>query len=240
MGCAMTRTLTKAIFLAFPVVLFSIIPQVWAIQASVIVSEDSYVSSDQPNTNKGDYSHLFVYNETDELNTTRAYNAWLKFNLSDIPSNATINSAVLRVHTGLSGTGLVGVGVFLCNDTSWDEYTITWNTTPPLFSSEPIATLNVSTSNTDYDFNVTDAVEGETMTCLVLKLILKAKYDGGQADFYSRESDYAPKLIVDYVLEPPAFDWGLAAALATFVIVVPAAVGVYLYRKVKKTPKTSI
>jgi len=235
----MTRKLTRAIFLAFSVVLFLIIPQVWGLQAPVIVSEDSYVSSSQPNANKGSNNHLLVYNETNELNITMAYNAWLKFNLSDIPSNATINSAVLRMHTGNSSTGLVRVGVFLCNDTSWNEYTITWNSTPPLSSSEPIATLNVSTSNTDYDFNVTDAVKGETMTCLVLKLILKAKYDAGQADFYSRESDHAPRLIVDYVLEPPPFDWGLAAVLAAFVIVVPAAVGVYLYLKVKKTPKTS-
>jgi hypothetical protein len=236
----MNRRLVTAAVLAFSVVFLSIFPQAWAIQVTITVSEDTYVSSSQPAVNQGTRTNLLVYNETNELNITHAYDGWLKFNLSDIPSNATISSAVLRMHTGNSSTGLVRVGVFLCNDTSWNEYTITWNTTPLLSSSEPLVTINVSASNMDYDFNITSAVKGETMMCLVLKVILKAQYDAGQTDFYSRESNYAPKLIIDYALEPPTFDWSLAAAIAAFVIIVPTAVGVYLYRKVKRTPKTSI
>ncbi len=233
----MNRKILNVAVLTLSIVLLSSLPRAGAVKVSIIVSEDAYVISDQADENRGNTLHLFVKNET-ELFGTRAFDAWLKFNLSAVPANVTINSAVLRMRTGLSGTGRVRVGVFTSNDTSWSEHTITWNTTPPLSSADPITILNVSTSNADYDFSVESTIKGGEIVCFVLKILLETATGGGQADFFSKESDSPPQLVVDYAPENAFSDWNLLIVAAASLIVIPIALGACLYRRVQRTPKT--
>lgn len=98
---------------------------------------DSYLESSSPNSNYGgkdvlrvsDVRHFLTMNNL----TIESYHAktlsFLLFDLSDIPKNATIDSATLQVYCYYV-TETHKIGVNYCSDNSWKEYGITWNNMP--------------------------------------------------------------------------------------------------------------
>ena len=84
----------------------------------VNVSADSWVESNNANTNYGSDTVLYVKNTSDP----NKKQTFLRFDLSGIPP-AQITSATLNLYsTSSSSTFLVYLSVYSVADDSWDEY----------------------------------------------------------------------------------------------------------------------
>jgi hypothetical protein len=86
--------------------------------------EDAYVSDDNADKSYGDLEYLYIGRFGNFWE-----NAFLKFDLSAIPNDATIQEA--RIYLWCYATyASVYVQAHPVVDDSWDEFTITWNTAP--------------------------------------------------------------------------------------------------------------
>jgi hypothetical protein len=199
-------------------------------QISIIAFADSYVDSSYPDANYGNSIFLYTHNwnHTEDAIGPIAY-AWLKFDLSEIPSQATINSIILRMHTAMWGTRSINpVGVFVCDDNSWTESGITWNNAPSLSSTTSLHTVNVGDPDINYDFNLTYPLKGKLVLSLVLQTIEPAKQP---AVFNSKDLSNGPTLLVEYSIP---VDTSLIAIVGIGLIVIVTVLGVFIFRLRKK------
>lgn len=90
---------------------------------TLYATEDAYTSSGSPSVAYGSYGTLEV-----SKTASSTFRSFLKFDLSSIPANAVITSAVLRLipsgTEGLSATDTTGLYLDVCN-TAWTEAGIT-------------------------------------------------------------------------------------------------------------------
>lgn len=96
-------------------------------QASVIIEEvaDATLKSWQPDVNFGGDQDLEISYTADG----RAASL-IKFDLSSLPSEAIVESAVLRLYlVGATGITSLNIGAYFVTS-PWDESTVTWNTNP--------------------------------------------------------------------------------------------------------------
>ncbi|MBN2456609.1 MAG: DNRLRE domain-containing protein [Sedimentisphaerales bacterium] len=98
--------------------------------------EDSFVEDIYPNSNYGGWNLVYIGDENTDHSTFRICRAYLKFDLSCIPSGSTITSAKLHMGTYMSGGSdpPIDVEAHYLSDDSWTEYGITWNNAPTTFS----------------------------------------------------------------------------------------------------------
>jgi len=238
-------------------ILPTVTPNVLGKELSAVTTADSYTKSDDPDVNHGGVSILYSYNYELELFnqiTTYEYHIWLKFDLSEIPSEATMNSIILRMHTSIIGTLATNkVGVFLCSNSTWQEMTVTWNNCPET-TGQPIDTVYVGTDDEDYDFDVTSAVKGKNVVTLVLKTLEPTELIGWAA-FDSRETyddKDRPRLIVEYTTpsqpqdtDPPQpvntvpFYWFLVVSVVVIAIVVIVSLIIAAYALTRKKKQVS-
>jgi chitodextrinase len=85
---------------------------------------DAYVNSASPTTNYGSSTSLYV--DADGVRKT-----YLKFDLTRL--SGTVSSVTLKLYAGSSQS--IGYQVDSTADTSWSESAITWNTKPPMAST---------------------------------------------------------------------------------------------------------
>lgn len=195
--------------------LLAVVPIVSGGELSIVATADSYTESDYPDVNHGGVSTLYSYNcEYELLGYIISYerHIWLKFDLSEIPSDAKVKSAILRMHTSIIGvTSTNKVGVFLCSHSDWQELEITWNNSPQV-TEQSIDIVYVASPDTYYDFDVTSAVKGRSVITLVLKTLEPTDLFGWAA-FDSRETggtifgEYRPRLTVEYTIPPLTVDF---------------------------------
>jgi len=183
--------------------LSSIPPNVLGTEISIVATADSYTSSINPNDNYGGSEYLFCYYYTEDMYGTlysQEDHTWLKFDLSEIPTEATVNSIILRMHTWTISPGATNkVGVFLGSSSNWQELTIKWSNCPVAIG-QPIDTAYITTHDRDYDFDVTTAVKRKSVVTLVLKTLEPTGLSKFAA-FNSREisdANHRPKLVVEY------------------------------------------
>ena len=124
---------------------------------------DAFVDSVNPETNYGDNTKLEVGRFQETSGENNFYNTYLKFNLADIPSNASITEARLYLycyHAYGSPQDMKTAGV---DDDSWDEHSITYNNAPALGSTVDTQTVSIgsSTQPTAYSWDVTSYVQSE-------------------------------------------------------------------------------
>ncbi len=82
---------------------------------------DTYAASAQPGTNFGHGTSMALANQS---------NAYLRFNLSNVPAGATVTKATLRLYVdGYLSSGSFDVFEL---DQPWNEFLLTWNNAPPL------------------------------------------------------------------------------------------------------------
>jgi len=88
--------------------------------------EDSNTYKDSPDNSYGDVAYIEVYSHAD-------YRAegYIKFNLSSVPSNQTLNNAMLYLMP-ITDTYSDVVNVYPEHNQIWTEETLTWNNRPPL------------------------------------------------------------------------------------------------------------
>lgn len=151
------------------------------------VLADSYAAQQMPNTNFGSENKLRVRFQTSGL----THYSFLKFNVPALVE--PILSAKLRLRT--QGSAIGEAGFYDADIAPWTETGITWNNwdTPP---SNPtyMRSLNNLAPNTWYEVDVSEAVlqPGE------LTLGIASGSDFPNQDFWSRESAWAPVLLVTY------------------------------------------
>ncbi len=199
---------------------------------------DSYVDNSNPSLNFGQslflYTHL--YNESTaqasagsstENKVGPIAQTWLKFDLSRIPSKATIHFAVLKMHTSMWGTRSNNkVGVFVCQDNSWTESEISWNNAPKV-RSNPLDTRECADPDMDYEFNLSTNLEGNRSISLVLETLEFSKMP---AVFNSKDLNpkTGPILIISY--DEPVDVWIVGAVILIIGAIV--FVGIFfLYKK---------
>jgi hypothetical protein len=189
----------------------------------------SFVDNSAPDTNFGDSIFLFAHNYSvsvaeaggatnDETHLIGPKaNTWLKFDLSNIPQQATIESIVLRMHTAYWGTRSHNkVGVFLGEDASWDESKISWNNAPQLANQNALQIVSVNDPDADYDFSLSPSLAQKTTLSLVLVSVDSAKEP---AVFNSRDLENGPMLIIGYMngSDNSLFEIAVVVIIATIV-----------------------
>ena len=94
--------------------------------ARIIASKDAYLSSLHANTNYGGFTTMGLGYWSGVYNAMRPL---LEFNVSGIPSQATINSATMYIYQQSSTPSNDGQMGFKAQYMKqyWDEYTVTWN-----------------------------------------------------------------------------------------------------------------
>lgn len=152
---------------------------------TLTATADTYVSSGAPTTNFGAGAMLGSDNSPVEV-------AYFKFDLTGL-AGKTLESATLQLRS--AGSGSTGTqNVKLIADDSWTETGITYNARPTLGSG--IGTLGPTTTNTNYSIALTASAMASELG-QQLSLGMDANSSDG-LDLNSRETAYAPKLVLTY------------------------------------------
>ncbi len=171
-------------------------------QVTIPVSQNTYVTSNQPTTNWCNSNWLRLgYNQTENRGAERIY---LYFNLSSIPSNATINWARFEIyqHTIVPSGDTEQMGVTSRHlASSWSQCSVTWSSSAPDWGAA---------INTGYIPNTIGWVQGD-VTNLVRSWVSGSHANNGviligdervrerERGFYSsRDVSRYPRLVVNY------------------------------------------
>jgi len=116
-------------------------------------SADTYVSSVTPKTNYGASPILVVQNGT---------TAFIQFNLSGLPTGASVNKATLRLYVdGVLASG--SFDVFPVNG-AWSESTLTYNTPPPTLGASATGNKSIAIASSSFNkfvlVDITSLVQG--------------------------------------------------------------------------------
>lgn len=160
--------------------------------------------------------------------------AFLKFNLSSIPDGATGITAVLELYTTVDGViDPHPVTAYLLVNTTWNEYDPPGNVAP-WFDCDVLDSDYVASSETWYEWNVTDGVvESLSNSSDVVSFILCYPYTSGtdmpNVIFTSKEGSITkmPKLTIFWesiILELPS-------NLLVMLIVMVLSAGAFVFRK---------
>lgn len=117
------------------------------------------------------------------------------FDLSSIPSNAVINSAILKIKAApidyVSNSPTGTIGVYSASN-----------------AQTPLSLINNANAGSDIDIDVTDSVNGNSEIGFLLstypygKTIRQIGHGGGVANYYTYLSSIKPKLVIDYSIPP--------------------------------------
>ena len=156
---------------------------------------DAYINSGYPDKNYGEYPSLWVkgnrYNKS----------IFIKFNLLQIPADATIVSAQLMLYGPSSNRG--SISVYYVPDDSWTECGITYNNRPSssiyLTDKENVSSKSWCSWNIKED--VITAFSDNKILTAVMRYENEEDYEG--AWFFPREfyrEDIRPKLEITYTI----------------------------------------
>lgn len=162
---------------------------------------DSWVDSANPDANMGSDPKLHLKNEGGaEVRTS-----YLKFNLSDLPSDAQIISARVKLYCNQDdGAGTTNIPVYLyAVDDSWAENTITYNNAPA--KGDVVGTALVGEKNTFYVWDITSYVQTEWAGDKIVSLSMGfGSTEDHHRDWASRQANditQYPVLEILYVVE---------------------------------------
>jgi len=152
---------------------------------------DSYVSEIYPDENYGNETYICATNES-----TIAY---IKFDITPIPIDDYVNSAQLNLKVQKLRSGIIlwdyhypnSVVAYYTTNVEWNENDITWNNKPE-FNPDAIDYDHASSVGNWSDWNITEVARENRMFTIVLK---NADI---RTEFYSRESDFIPTLVISY------------------------------------------
>jgi hypothetical protein len=185
---------------------------------TIAPTDDAYVDISQPDSYLGSLSKMYVgkYQPNWE-------NAFLKFDISSIPADATIQEVKLYLwcYDVFAGTGVRAHPV---SDDDWSEENITWNAAPSFDNGEILDNNYVGVPNKVYSWDVTDFVIEQFAGDKIVSLALTpppSTPDSHNASFRTKENvDWAPYLAVVYTT-PSA---GISILIVVGVVVVIVAI----------------
>ena len=133
------------------------------------------------------------------FSTLNGHRVYIQFDLLDLPANATIDAAELRLQFATVLTGPNGVNVGRA-DGPWDEDTLTWPTAPTVTWGNLTQTVSL---NGPYSWNVTGLVNA-WHTGSQPNYGFGMRGDGGPlVAAHSKETAVAPMLIITYTVPNP-------------------------------------
>ncbi len=157
-------------------------------------TNDAYIQSDEPDSLHNNNTLYAGY--TNEI--TRSY---IMFNLSSVPDDQSIVSAVLRLSPNfLTFTDPV-IGAYYLLDDNWSESTLTWNNAPTNFNIPATDTQTITTEDAFFTVSsdVSHAYGDNDIYSVVLKL--PNEVSGAKAGFWSKDfgiADNSPQLTIEY------------------------------------------
>ena len=158
---------------------------------------DTMADSRFPDKNYG----TWVYMDVDwELSPPCAIFSYISWDLSSIPSNATVTSAKIYLYAWAVWTNPLTY-VWRTSD-SWNENTLTWNNKPDNIG--PSLDYQMMTAIGRYSWNITAAVQSSIMSGKI-SLIFRSM-PISYSEFYTKEkanSLYTPYLEVTYITQVP-------------------------------------
>jgi len=166
-------------------------------------SEDAYVAEDSPDTMYGFSNSIRLGTRTQTAANRRAF---LKFDLSKIPTNAAITEARLWLRVYYYSNPADEMRLVQCwsvTDDSWDQDTITWDTQPNLAKNLDTAYIDgyrwFSWVVTDF---VQDQFEGDNLVSFSIRHMSENLDDVSRAIYYrSKDSNIDhPYLEVTYTV----------------------------------------
>jgi hypothetical protein len=181
--------------------------------AQISFPKDTYIDQSNPTTNYGSGQYLFVRSRLNQnIRIIKGYN------ISGIPSDANITSAILPLYYFNNSGNPVGrtyqaIAIWP-NRSNWDEYSASWNnytytdawTTPggdgfPNLTSTVVMPASFGWVN----FSVLNAVNYFRNAGVNASFGIKDATEGDlpqkQAGFYSREGLYSSDLVITYTLK---------------------------------------
>lgn len=192
-------------------------------------TDDTYVNSNTQTSNFGGQSTMYV-SQYVFFDAPVQELVWLKFNLSQVPNGAVVDTATLQVYAS-DLTETYTVDVHSSSNNSWTELTLSYSNMPS-FNATSMDSETVSTAPRYYNWNVLDAVRnavdgGDVVTVVLTEHLSHSSVSSVQ--FHTKEnSDNTPKLVVHWSDVIPEFP--SSAALALFTVVTLLAVTVYKRR----------
>ena len=187
---------------------------------------DTYVDENNPVTNYGGESYLAL---EDDIGGDE-FLIFIKFDLSDLPSDAEISSVKLRLNT-MWVSATKNIGAHRVTDTTWEELNITYNNKPSHAAAVTDA-VNVGYEDIWYEWDVTTDVTSLDDYSWALKIETLVQ-DWEWVWFYSKEIGFfgeEPELEVSYSSQEEDITTIIVALLIILVIV---GIAVY-YTKHKK------
>ena len=157
---------------------------------------DAYVNSYHSDENEGDSSFLYVKNS--EWGTSKLI--FIKFHLSDIPADASIKSAQLKLRAAVALDG-GDVSAYYVPDDSWRELGLTYDNRPNISNTITYTEEGV-TSGSLCSWDITeDVLEAFHDDKLLTEAVMwENTTEYGHIQFFSRESGWPPKLEITYTI----------------------------------------
>lgn len=152
-------------FLLVLINLFFINAQTITLQPDATAGKDAQIvgATGSSTSNFGNNAEFMAFCGTISTvpTTTRGL---IQFDLSGIPANSVINSAVLSLYAynvpGVGGHTVANSSCYIRRITSsWAENTVTWSNQPGITGSYAITLLNATSSTQNYDVNVANLVQ---------------------------------------------------------------------------------
>lgn len=128
-------------------------------QVTLRPTDDTYVDSNNPNSNYGGQTYLEIEYSvigSDPYQAVYKDLAWLKFDLSSIPTGAVTDEATLQLYASIVGETF-NVYAYSCSNDSWTELTLTYSNMPN-YNATPMDTTIVATGSRWYNWSAVDAV----------------------------------------------------------------------------------
>lgn len=166
----------------------------------VELTDDTYVNNNYPDSVLGDFENMYQ--------NKIGYEAYMRYNLTLLPSGIIVNSAKLQLRTTSQSGTQTGVIIECTNKTGWSEETLTWNTRVGLYNScggDILDYLDVTDPLLN-NYTVTVAVQNATddNNILVLKLAGGGSiHTQGYATKEHATTSYRPVLYVTYTPQRP-------------------------------------
>ena len=192
-----------SLIISLQILLFILSFQLLAYARAEVISlspiDDAYVSSLYPNVKRGSDKQLVLadYKSRDVDVKILVY---IKFDLSNIPSNVEITSAKLEL-CSMSVTMPSQISIHHCASSSWNEREITYANAPPKVIA-PTSSIYVVEANTWYSWDLTSDVRNARGDQLTEVLQMNSSSEPNHVSFYSKEasdSSYRPRLEIEYV-----------------------------------------
>jgi len=182
----------KSISLVFILVFFIFFAgSVFATTIKIYPSDDTWVDIDAPTKNYGTNNILHT------RYTANQRWSYLKFDLSSIPSGATITSAKIYMYVTGGDNNAENLGTYFVSDDTWVQGTcdgvtgacgggITWDTKPAVGSL--LSTTSVGAKNNYYNWDVTSQVNTENSGDDKLSVAFYFTTIDSHKDFCSKEN----------------------------------------------------